>query len=85
MAAELRQARIAGASFREIGEHLGHSESWARAYVKWADLIVGDTRPCLPHVTCQCGELFTPSRSDARYHSNACRQRAYRKRKLGPA
>jgi hypothetical protein len=28
-----------------------------------------------------CGETFTPSRSDAVYCSNACRQRAYRGRK----
>jgi hypothetical protein len=32
-----------------------------------------------------CGERFTPKRSDARYCSNACRQDAYRKRKLGAA
>jgi hypothetical protein len=30
-----------------------------------------------------CGEAFTPTRSDARFCSNACRQDAYRKRKLG--
>jgi hypothetical protein len=30
-----------------------------------------------------CGETFTPKRSDARYCSSACRQDAYRKRKLG--
>jgi hypothetical protein len=30
-----------------------------------------------------CGERFTPARSDARYCSSACRQDAYRKRKLG--
>lgn len=29
---------------------------------------------------CTCGAVFTPSRSDGRYCSNACRQRAYRKR-----
>jgi len=29
-----------------------------------------------------CGEEFTPTRSDARYCSGACRQEAYRKRKL---
>ncbi len=28
-----------------------------------------------------CGEQMSPSRSDARYCSNACRQRAYRERK----
>jgi hypothetical protein len=30
-----------------------------------------------------CGVTFTPPRSDGRYCSNACRQDAYRKRKLG--
>lgn len=30
-----------------------------------------------------CGEEFIPKRSDARYCSSACRQDAYRKRKLG--
>jgi hypothetical protein len=30
-----------------------------------------------------CEELFVPKRADARYCSNACRQDAYRKRKLG--
>ena len=27
-----------------------------------------------------CGEKFTPKRADARYCSNACRQKVYRKR-----
>jgi hypothetical protein len=30
-----------------------------------------------------CGAEFSPSRADARYRSNACRQDAYRKRKVG--
>jgi hypothetical protein len=30
-----------------------------------------------------CGDEFTPGRSDGRYCSSACRQDAYRKRKLG--
>jgi hypothetical protein len=35
---------------------------------------------------CQvCGESFTPKRGDARFCSNACRQDAYRKRRLGGA
>lgn len=29
----------------------------------------------------ECGDIFTPSRSDAQFCSTACRQRAYRKRK----
>jgi hypothetical protein len=32
-----------------------------------------------------CNETFTPKRADARYCSNACRQDAYRKRKVGAA
>jgi hypothetical protein len=31
-------------------------------------------------LTCACGKTFTPARTDARYCSNACRQRAYRGR-----
>jgi len=31
-------------------------------------------------LTCVCGKTFTPVRADARYCSNACRQRAYRMR-----
>ena len=32
-------------------------------------------------LVCQrCGEKFTPKRADARYCSNACRQKGYRKR-----
>ena len=29
----------------------------------------------------QCGDTFTPDRSDAKYCSAACKQRAYRQRK----
>jgi hypothetical protein len=32
-----------------------------------------------------CGEPFTPTRADQHYHSNACRQSAYRRRKAGEA
>jgi hypothetical protein len=35
------------------------------------------------HRCAVCDETFTPARSDARYCSAACRQDAYRKRKLG--
>jgi hypothetical protein len=31
-------------------------------------------------LTCACGKTFTPVRADARYCSDACRQRAYRMR-----
>jgi hypothetical protein len=37
-------------------------------------------RPEPTSVTCPCGRSFTPARTDARYCSNACRQRAYRQR-----
>jgi hypothetical protein len=40
-------------------------------------------RQCrLSHICETCAAKFTPTRSDARYCSNACRQDAYRKRKL---
>lgn len=32
-------------------------------------------------VCLECGKLFTPSRSDAKYCCSACRQKAYRSRK----
>jgi hypothetical protein len=38
-----------------------------------------------PRACTECGEPFTPKRRDARYCSNACRQRAYRERTLGAA
>ena len=31
----------------------------------------------------QCGEHFEPKRSDSRYCSSACRQKAYRERSAG--
>ena len=31
-----------------------------------------------------CGKMFTPQRSDAKYCSSACRQKAYRSRKVSP-
>jgi hypothetical protein len=35
-----------------------------------------------PTVVCEaCGVEFVPRRKDARFHSDACRQRAYRERK----
>jgi hypothetical protein len=37
-----------------------------------------DTRPCE-----DCGEIFEPTRTDARFCSSPCRQRAYRKRRGG--
>jgi hypothetical protein len=37
-----------------------------------------------PELACRvCGTEFTATRADARYCSNACRQDAYRKRKVG--
>jgi hypothetical protein len=37
-------------------------------------------RKSTPTACASCGETFTPQRSDARYCSPACRQRAYRER-----
>jgi predicted nucleic acid-binding Zn ribbon protein len=45
--------------------------------------IAREARTSRPQACAVCGETFTPSRSDARFCSNACRQDAYRKRKLG--
>jgi len=42
-------------------------------------------RPPLPERRCDdCGELLAGGRSDARYCSSACRQRAYRRRQAAP-
>jgi hypothetical protein len=49
-----------------------------------ADAIARRIEPT-PRACAVCGETFTPARSDARYCSGACRQDAYRKRKLGGA
>ena len=40
-------------------------------------------RKSAPTSCAGCGETFTPARSDARYCSGACRQRAYRQRNGG--
>jgi len=43
--------------------------------------VVIDTLPDKYKGTCEeCGKLLAKIRKDVRYHSNACRQRAYRKR-----
>jgi hypothetical protein len=34
-----------------------------------------------PRACTECGQLFTPARADAEYHSAACKQRAYRRRR----
>jgi hypothetical protein len=39
-------------------------------------------RPRLEH-QCACGKTFTPQRRNARFCSDACRQRAYRERAQG--
>jgi hypothetical protein len=88
----LYRARSQGASYRQLGEankmHRATVRRYARTYESaskcygWDD----DQAPSCNRLQlrCQvCGEAFTASRADARYCSNACRQDAYRKRKLG--
>jgi hypothetical protein len=64
--------------------------STLRALVAMGDKQISVTPP-LRRVVRQerscavCGETFTPPRCDGRYCSSACRQRAYRGRKVGAA
>jgi hypothetical protein len=88
----LHSARVQGATYRQLAEANRMDRKTVRLYVRtyetaarrygWvADLTLscnGLSLRC--HV---CGETFEASRGDARYCSNACRQDAYRKRKLG--
>jgi hypothetical protein len=88
----LHSARVQGATYRQLAEANGMDRKTVRLYVRpyevaakrygWVadlDLICnGLSLRCLV-----CGETFEAVRADARYCSNACRQDAYRKRKLG--
>ena len=67
-------------SFREIGEEFGYTASGARRINRWAESVV-ELKAQL-HTVCVCGESFKPARAGTVYCSNACRQDAYRKRRL---
>jgi hypothetical protein len=54
------------------------SDGWLCAEHASGRLPIPTSRACVV-----CGTEFVPTRSDARYCSDVCRQRAYRKRKLG--
>lgn len=56
------------------------ADSWRQVAIKAAALRDGTTRNCEG-----CGESFTPARSDAKYCSPACKQKAYRARMAGGA
>jgi hypothetical protein len=92
LARYLCRARASGSSYRELAEANKMDRAtvrrYARAYEKasmgygWDD----DHAPSCNRLRLRCrvcGEGFTASRADARFCSNACRQDAYRKRKLG--
>jgi hypothetical protein len=71
-ASEKHPLRIAGS------EGVPCSERCRKALYRRASRTTPAERACEV-----CEEMFTPKRADARYCSNACRQDAYRKRRLG--
>jgi hypothetical protein len=91
-AEHLHEGRANGVTYRRLAEiegiHRATASRYARAYA-WAAKRYGwddDLAPSCNQVrlTCMvCEGRFVASRADARYCSNACRQDAYRKRKLG--
>jgi hypothetical protein len=79
---------------RRCGNFWGFTEPSRRTGVRWGWEQTHCSERCRKAqyrkpterepTTCEvCEEEFTPKRADARYCSNACRQDAYRKRKLG--
>ena len=86
--------RCSGKTYREIAEANGVHPSTVRRYVKWLERYVEryaleddlEQKSNAIRLTCiVCEEQFTSLRADKRHCSNACRQDAYRKRKLGAA
>ena len=85
-----------GLTWRELAERVGVDPATARRYARRYELTAADLSyewddeppascNALPLRCSVCGHGFTASRADARYCSNACRQDAYRKRKLNGA
>jgi hypothetical protein len=93
LAEHLYQARTQGGfTYRELAEREGIDRATARRYAETYAVAArryGSDDALPPScnevgLRCNvCGDGFTASRADARYCSNACRQDAYRKRKLG--
>jgi hypothetical protein len=86
------KARAAGLTYRQIAQINGVDRATARRYARTYEVAAtrygweGDHPPlcnAVRHRCVVCDEGFVSSRADARYCSNACRQDAYRKRKLG--
>jgi hypothetical protein len=86
------EMRCSGATWRQIAELAGIHRAMARRYVRRFDIegrrygFVPGHAPSCNAMILGCavfGEAFTTSRADARYCSSACRQDAYRKRKVG--
>jgi hypothetical protein len=87
---ELRQRitywRPDGASYRashdDVVFYLGPKP---RRFARWFSAFGVTAKPCAPPravtLRCSCGELLPVGRSDIRYCSSACRQRAYHQRK----
>jgi hypothetical protein len=79
-------------TWRRVAEITGTDRKTAKRYARTYEAAArrygweGDQPPTCnePRFCCQvCDAEFTASRADARYCSNACRQDAYRKRKVG--
>jgi hypothetical protein len=94
LAEHLYEARCAGTTWRELAEANGMHRKTVRNYAATAEWLLNqngygtehDPAPSCNELTLccvVCREDFTASRADARYCSNACRQDAYRKRKVG--
>ncbi len=88
------QERLKGASWQALATRTGIHRSTARLYAQRYERVgqrygyVEDQAPTCNAIRLRCAvcpETFTASRGDARYCSNACRQDAYRKRKVGAA
>lgn len=94
-ARHLYRLRCRGLTYAELAEANRIHRSTARLYVKIAESAAradarngseADQPPscnALRLACIVCQQPFTASRGDARYCSSACRQDAYRKRKLG--
>jgi hypothetical protein len=92
LAEHLYNARSQGRTYQELAEANGMHRATVRAYARTYEIAArrygwgDDQAPSCNEVRLRCAvcaETFTASRADARYCSDACRQDAYRKRKLG--
>ena len=91
-AEHLYKQRGEGATCQQLAEandvHRSTARRYAHLYEKEArrNGYIDDHAPSCNELRCRCvvcSETFTATRGDARYCSGACRQDAYRKRRVG--